>query len=275
MASNKDFLDLLVQRQAEPMNTLEDKPQWLKNGEECGQQHIFSSAVMESTVAADALPSLSNTASPAISAKAVASGDFNTADWNWRENPRGDEGRKARDAAQVAQGKVIALAEADTLLLVNTFIESQAARVQAYVDYNATFESLLKNARLADYPQLVAEITSRFATISLNILAVRHELIRRAEAGDNAAKDVTRCIALVQAQEQEKLAVVAAAHLDRMKEALPAMSVQLGRAAGAQGSSMEHVSQAAYTKKRVEEIEQKISEVLEEVAEAKCELLLG
>jgi len=260
------------------MNKLQDKPQWLEKGEECGQEHdhVFST-VMESTTApttSSAIPSLSNTASPAAPA-AAASGEFNTADWNWRENLRGDEGRRAQDAVQATYERDAALVDADSLSLISSFIESQAERVQTYADYNNTFESLLKNARLGDYPLLVAEITRRFAAISQHIIAVRHELAKRAEAGDGIAKGVTRCISLVQVQEQEKLTVVAAAHLDRMKEALPAMSVQLGRAAGAQGSSMEHVSQTAYTQKRVGEIEQRISEVMEEVAEAKCELLFG
>lgn len=69
---------------------------------------------------------------------------------------------------------------------------------------------------------------------------------------------------------------VLSAHLDRIKAAVPAMSASLGLASRVQGSgSMEHVSQVAYTKRRVEEIEEAIRELLEGVAEAKCELLLG
>jgi len=78
---------------------------------------------------------------------------------------------------------------------------------------------------------------------------------------------------------------VLSAHLDRIKAAMPAMSASLGLASRVQGSgsggggggrgSMEHVSQVAYTKRRVGEIEEAIRELLEGVAEAKCELLLG
>ena len=204
MPSNKDFLDLLLQRQAMPMNKPEDKPQWLEEGEEHGQDHVFTSAVLESVAASIASPS-DNPKAPA-----AASEKFDTANWNWRLNPRGDEDSKARDAAKLASDRVAALSEADTLLLINTFIASQAERVKTYTDYQATFDLLLKNARLVDYPMLVAEITARFAAISQHIIAVAQALQRRAETGDAVARVVARCIQRVQAQEQEKLTVVAA-----------------------------------------------------------------
>jgi len=209
MASNQEFLDLLMQRQAEPMNKPEDKPQWLEEGEELGQDHVFQSAVLEGVAAAATAPPLDDPTASTTVAAAVGK-EFNTADWNWRQNPRGDEGSKARDSAKLAADRAAALFEADTLQLINTFIASQADRVQTYADYQATFDLLLKNARLVDYPMLVGEITARFAAISQQIIAIAHALGQRAEAGDTVAREVARCIQLVQAQEQEKLTVVAA-----------------------------------------------------------------
>ena len=68
-----------------------------------------------------------------------------------------------------------------------------------------------------------------------------------------------------------------AAHLDSIKAAVPSMCLALENASRVQssGSNVEHAIQVAYTKRRVGEIEENIRQALEEVAEAKCELLLG
>jgi hypothetical protein len=276
MAGKADFLKLLFARQAEGMNKIEDKPDWLNEGADRGQENVFTTTILEATTfKADENSLQSHKSIENTGAVKNTAGDFaNTANWNWRENKRNEDSRS--DPKAIIIERNLLLEKADTLSLINTFIASQADRVQAYADYSRTFELLLANARLADYPMLVAEITSRFTIISEHILAVKQELTKRTTFGDLAAKSVAKSVVAIQEQEQEKLSVVAALHLDRIKEALPSMKLQLGRSAEeVSGTSMEHVSQTTYTKRRIEEIEQQVNTLMEEVMEVKCELLMS
>jgi hypothetical protein len=256
MENSAPFLELLAERQAQGMNTLDDRPKWLRDGEDHGQDTVFQGLLGEHD---DESVKKHDGA-----VKNTAGDPTNTAAWNWRNNKRGDEVSKEREKKETSPST---LADATTLSLTNTFVAAQEDRVQTYNDYEQTFNMLIKHSRLADYPMLCGEITARFAAISNLIIAVVKAL--RGKSDDVAIK-IAALISAIQEQEKEKLAVVAASHLDRVQEVL---------SAGGEGrrlrlGAMEHAVMPEYTKKRVLEINGKITELLEEIVGLKCDLVL-
>jgi len=302
-ADDAEFLKLLVERQLQPMNTESDRPNWTKKSEQQqhqgrskfeghaaqtqaqGQGHVFSdmrtSDELSEEMVEAATETTTNSDASSGAVRNTASDPTNTAAWNWRHNKRPSSSPEKAEAASAGAGAGANKLDVDAVLagsspldLVNSFVSLQEQRVQAYKDFNGTFDLLVRNARLEDYPMLCGETTARFAAVSNQILAVKRALVA---IGDTY---MPRIITKVQDQEQEKLAVVAAMHLDRIQEKLPGMnSVISKQGTSAMGSDseqrMQHTNQAAYNTKRVCEIEGAVAELLEEVAEVKCELVLG
>ena len=323
--NNRDaeFLQLLMERQQQPMNTESDRPDWLdehassiasdteggEGGAGTGQTHVFSSMMTSEEVSEKMLQAA--TAAAAGEVQNTDGDPTNTAAWNWRENKRPEETQTIGDtktgtnaiastgagagAGADTNAKLdtdIVMAQASLIDLINTFLSLQEQRIQTYKDFNKTFDLLLKNARLEDYPMLCGEVTARFAAVSSQILAVKRALLGKYSDGANEEvsadskkynMDMTVIISKVQDQEKEKLAVVAAMHLDRIQEKLPSMSSVIsaqganvmGASGGGGGQRMQHTNQLAYNTKRVREIEGAIAGLMEEVAEVKCELVLG
>jgi hypothetical protein len=258
MENAASFLQLLAERQAQGMNTLEDRPEWLQDGEDHGQDTVFQGFL-------EGHEEESGERQDTGAVKNTAGDPTNTAGWNWRNNKRGDEASKALEKEK-KEISLSALANENTLSLTNTFVAAQEDRVQTYNDYEQTFNMLIKHSRLADYPMLCGEITARFAAISNLIIAVVKAL--RGKSDDTALR-IAAIISAIQEQEKEKLAVVAASHLDRVQEVLTAGGESRRLRLGA----MEHAVMPEYTKKRILEINGKIMELSEEIVGMKCDLL--
>lgn len=267
-SDNAKFLQILLERQGH-INTLADKPDWLKEDDDEGQSTVFEGLMggvaklpLDGSAAIEDTDAVRNTA-----------GDpNNTAGWNWRDNKRPSDKAHEKSPDSLSPSATASslpdLSNATTLNLTNAFIAAQEERVQTYTEYERTFDMLLKNTRLNEYPMLVGEVTARFAAISSSVLAVLTAL--RGKSEDNA-KSVGSIIAAIQDQEKDKLAVVAASHLDRVQVVLTGA----GKGSSLQLGSMQHMVMPEFTKKRIQEIESKVVELLEEIAEIKCEILLG
>jgi hypothetical protein len=291
-----EYLKLLSERQAQPMNTLEDRPDFLNEATQEdieGQAHVFKNILADGNMS-----SIESSSVESGVVKNMNGDPTNTAGWNWRDNKRPGETREKEDSLKSATANAATLLEADTLTLINMFLSKQEERVQTYKDFNTTFESLLKNCRIEDYPRLCSEITTRFSEISNQIIALKKMLgirggstsgkdteVSRADSDiDIAGKTVSECIGKIQSQEQEKLLVVAAVHLDKIQKKYPNMTNTLNHVSekavndtsSGSGRSIEYVSnQSEYTNRKIREIESKIGEYLEEITEVKCELVLG
>lgn len=84
----------------------------------------------------------------------------------------------------------------------------------------------------------------------------QEELIRREET------QAARLIADLQNQEKEKLSLVAASHLDRIRQGFPAMTF-----------GVELVSNNEYATSRIFAIEQRVQELVEEIQALKHDLI--
>lgn len=108
------------------------------------------------------------------------------------------------------------LKELGTVALIEGVILQHSFRVAGYKAYNTVFKRILERGPSVVgivYPQVVAAATRRFSTISQHVRLTAAVL---AERGPDE-KEIARTIRRLQTLEKEKLAVVAASHLERVR----------------------------------------------------------
>jgi DNA repair REX1-B len=171
------------------------------------------------------------------------------------------------DAAAAAGGGGAAshdgqLSDLGTISLMNLFTALQGERVQAHMDYGRALDTLCAEDRVGEYPILCAEATSRFAVISKKIIAIKELLLAR------GCTEAAGVVTSVQGLEKEKLTLVAAQHLDKIQDKLPAV-------APAMHESMTLMATAAtkkYTADQVAAIEAKVTDLLDDFQALKCDI---
>jgi len=154
------------------------------------------------------------------------------------------------------------LSDLGTISLMNLFTALQGERVQAHMDYGRALDTLCAEDRVGEYPILCAEATSRFAVISKKIIAIKELLLAR------GCTEAAGVVASVQGLEKEKLTLVAAQHLDKIQDKLPAV-------APAMHESMTLMATAAtkkYTADQVAAIEAKVTDLLDDFQALKCDI---
>lgn len=100
--------------------------------------------------------------------------------------------------------------------LVESVLEQHQQRVVVHKAYDAAFKRILERGSIAVslvYPSVVTAATQRFSTISLLVRSAATVLAER----DVEAKEAARLIRRLQALEKERLTLVAAGHLDRVR----------------------------------------------------------
>jgi hypothetical protein len=226
-------LEILGERQKQPMNTAEDMPK-VEGLEVSGQAHVFSSSIFTDEK---------------VDVTSV-----------------GDSAANITDAAVALKTKVGDVSIMSCLELLNLFTALQGERVQTFKEYDRIFNTLVESGNVAQYPALCSEMTSRFSVISNYIIKIKEALEMEGEDKHNR-KDLANTIAKLQEKEKEKLITVAAMHLDRLKVHIPALSTGLSQ------GPYEHIDGGDYNKKKIQTLEEAISEDLEAIQEARSDLL--
>mmetsp|Transcript_16400 Transcript_16400/g.24176 ORF Transcript_16400/g.24176 Transcript_16400/m.24176 type:complete len:242 (+) Transcript_16400:107-832(+) len=96
--------------------------------------------------------------------------------------------------------------------LLNKVMESQEDRVAAYREYDAGLEDVLQSGNMTKYPAICAKATASFSFLSSTIMTIQSILQNR-----HKRSDLAKMIELLQRQEQEKLNLTAALHLEQIR----------------------------------------------------------
>ncbi|CAM9225023.1 unnamed protein product [Choristocarpus tenellus] len=112
-----------------------------------------------------------------------------------------------------------------TTEVVKAFTRAQEERVLLYRKFNRGLEGMLQSGDYAAYPPLCVEVTAGFSLLSQTINCIEGVLSSRAESKGSA--DIIRRI---QKEEEQKLTLTAALHLESMRS-----RNGLGRGAGGLG----------------------------------------
>lgn len=243
-------LEILNERAQQPQNSLEDMPK-VDNLNISGQSHVFTSSSFFSKASSS---SSSSIVSPTKGAEGQRGGSETGVNAEEEESAGGQP-------AITAEGELAKIEEMDSLGLLNLFTTLQEDRVQTYKVYNRIFRVLLENAQLTQYPLLCSEMTSRFSIISKYIIKIKEGL----ESSKRGRKDLAKVISRIQENEKEKLTVMAAIHLDKIKSKMPALHEQLSQGV------YEHIDGGDYLSKKIQQLEESISEDVEEIQLAKSE----
>ena len=230
-----ECMKILSARARQPANTIEDIPN-VENLNVLGQSSVFDSR----TYIGDA----SLTSHGENSSSSGAYGD-----------------RNADSVAGVDDDMLSKVGDMSVLELLNLFTTLQGDRVQTYRDFDRIFTVLLENAQINRYSALCSEMTCRFSVISKYIIKVKEAL----ESTKHNRKDLAQIVSKVQEKEKEKLTVVAAIHLDKLKTHLPALKGELSQ------GPYEHIDGGEYLIKKIQQLEESVSEDLEEIQSAKSE----
>eukprot|EP00929_Paragymnodinium_shiwhaense_P085053 TRINITY_DN45519_c0_g1_i1.p1 TRINITY_DN45519_c0_g1~~TRINITY_DN45519_c0_g1_i1.p1 ORF type:complete len:281 (+),score=84.86 TRINITY_DN45519_c0_g1_i1:98-940(+) len=135
------------------------------------------------------------------------------------KRPRSDS-NDAEEAKAASVGSEQALAEMmqslETVALLERLLLQHKRRVAVHKAYDAAFRKCLQRGATVValvYPQIVAAATKRFVVISTNVRAVAQVLEKRGRDEREAGELVRK----LQGLEKEKLNLVAALHLDRVR----------------------------------------------------------
>ena len=146
-----------------------------------------------------------------------------------------------------------------TLELVNNFVSLQEERVQVYRYFDNELKVLLSGpAGVEEYPKLCTRVTAKFSDIGIEMVKIR-DLI-----GMRNQKELLSYINAVQQWEKKKLMLIAAKHLDILQDKVSTLSQMTG------GKTER---QEKYLAEQLEECFGGITEALEGIMSAKCELL--
>mmetsp|Transcript_28731 Transcript_28731/g.48473 ORF Transcript_28731/g.48473 Transcript_28731/m.48473 type:complete len:239 (-) Transcript_28731:68-784(-) len=166
----------------------------------------------------------------------------------------------------------------DTLELVEQFSKLQEERVMVFREFDSSLQAIIQEGRIAEYSLLCAEVTARFQILSKIIIKVQNVLLSRT----GGAVEIGACIKRLQKHEGEKLMVVAAQHMDLIREHYPEFAPHMvgggGGAAGGDGKAISMAENIAanieYNAKKRLESERRISDEMENIISEKCELVL-
>ena len=209
-------LEILSDRAKKPMNTPDDMPK-IEGLKVSGQSHVFESDFFSDNVTND-------------------------------RNDGKNTDEKSQTRVEIDK-KIDNMTLTEVLNLVTTL---QAERVQMYRDYNNTLKKLIEIERVAEYPILCREMTTKFSVVSKYIIKAKDCLRKR-----HSREDLAKVVESLQDKEKEKLTIIAALHLDTLKKNIPAMSEHLSQGA------YEHIDGGDYTSRKIQEIELSISDDLE------------
>jgi len=130
---------------------------------------------------------------------------------------------------------------------------------KTYTSFDCSLHQLLEEDRIADYPLLCAEFTSRFSLLSSKCIKTKEILLSRSQ------KVISDCIASIQMLEKEKLILVAARHMEAIQMRIPAIQQHIGS---------EITLQPAYIANNVAKVEEKINDLMESLQVSSCFLIL-
>ena len=102
-----EYLKLLSERQAQPMNTLEDRPDFLNEATQEdieGQAHVFKNILADRNMS-----SIESSSVESGVVKNMNGDPTNTAGWNWRDNKRPGETREKEDSLKSATANAATL----------------------------------------------------------------------------------------------------------------------------------------------------------------------
>ena len=219
-------LEILSERQKQPMNKAEDMPD-IEGLELEGQAHVFEQAFLEGEE------------------KSKSDAVYNGASGGLES----DDAAKSAGIREEIDGEIEDMSCTDLLNLVTTL---QAERVQTYRDFDDTLKKLIDSKRATEYPGLCSEMTTRFSVVSKYIIKAKDTLRTKF-----AREDLAKLVESLQEKEKEKLTSVAAMHLDILKKHVPAMAGQLSQGA------YTHMDGGDYTSKKIQLLQEAISEDLE------------
>mmetsp|Transcript_11238 Transcript_11238/g.12872 ORF Transcript_11238/g.12872 Transcript_11238/m.12872 type:complete len:256 (-) Transcript_11238:12-779(-) len=97
--------------------------------------------------------------------------------------------------------------------LLHSIMDAQEGRVRAYREYNQGLENVLESGNLTNYTPVCAQATASFSVISDTIKTIQSILQKKYQN----RKDLIDLIRMLQQQEQEKLNITAALHLERIR----------------------------------------------------------
>ena len=146
------------------------------------------------------------------------------------------------------------------LELLNLLITLQSERIQTYMGFNSALEELINTKTIHEYPHLCTELTSRFSVISQNIIIIKDIFIER------KLDDIANTINRIQEEEKEKLMLIAAQHLDKIQDNFPEIKMH-------SESNVTVFSSPSYNNDRIQSIEIKISEYMENLQAFKLDFV--
>ena len=146
------------------------------------------------------------------------------------------------------------------LELLNLSIALQSERIQTYMGYNNALDELINTKTIHEYPHLCTELTSRFSLISQNIIIIKDIFLER------KLNDIANIINSIQEEEKEKLILIAAQHLDKIQDNFPEIKLN-------NDNNVTVFTSLSYNNDRIQSIEIKISEYMENLQAFKVDLL--
>mmetsp|Transcript_21517 Transcript_21517/g.31256 ORF Transcript_21517/g.31256 Transcript_21517/m.31256 type:complete len:196 (+) Transcript_21517:63-650(+) len=163
------------------------------------------------------------------------------------------------DPCSGPQSEDIEFSSCDDVKLVDAFLQMQGERVQVYTEFDTALQVLLSENRISEYTLLCAEVTARFKAISNTIISIQRVLENR------SMESLARCIADVQRCESQKLVLVAAKHLDLIRDHNPALADHIGVPMTQADST--------YATGKILECESRVRSLIEDIQCEKCDLL--
>ena len=146
----------------------------------------------------------------------------------------------------------------ETLELLNILTALQGERVETYAGYNKAIDVLVRDGRVEEYPMLCGETTSIFTVLSRRIIEIKEVLVERKQ---QVLADLVQAL---QEKEREKLVLVAALHLDILRGHLPNVPLS--------NTHSMSLLDTPDLQRRIASIEASVSDVLDEIVAAKCDL---
>lgn len=144
--------------------------------------------------------------------------------------------------------------------IITRFCLFQEERVRTYDEFSNRTKQLVVKEALDQYPNMVTEITTKFNSISKEIIRLKNNATRQ------GFSQLTQFIVDIQGAEREKLLLVAARQLDVIQDHLVVLQVRMG------GRSQKNRD---YLQEQILAIESKIRDFMENVMSMKSDLLFG
>lgn len=138
----------------------------------------------------------------------------------------------------------------ESIALVYKFRSLQEMRINTYHYFNNALDGIIKYNIPDRYPSMVADVTKRFVSISMQINYIR-DVVQ-----DRQLTEFSHNITLIQGHEKDKLMYVAAQHLDQLQDAVSELSSITGGKTN---------NQVMYLRNKIKETEVLISDCMEDI----------